>query len=93
MAELIRVHPEVAGALESRRPVVALETTLVAHGFSGGEGADVAREAEARVRELGAAPATVGVVDGFIRVGLASADLDRFASGAGSLIRWKSSNV
>jgi pseudouridylate synthase len=80
VAELIRVHPDVAGALESRRAVVALETTLVAHGFPTGAGADVAREAEGRIREAGAVPATVGVVDGAIRVGLSPAELDRFAS-------------
>jgi pseudouridylate synthase len=80
MADLIRIHPEVRAALESRRPVVALETTLVSHGFPEGEGAAVAAEAERRVRAAWAVPATVGVVDGVIQVGLTEEQLDRFGS-------------
>ena len=80
MADPVRVHQEIAGALEARRPVVALETALVSHGFPDGAGAEVAREAEARVRETGAVPATIGVVDGTIRVGLGDEELERFAS-------------
>jgi pseudouridylate synthase len=78
--DLVRVDPEIASALGGRRAVVALETTLVAHGFPGGRGAAVARESERRVREAGAVPATIGVVDGEIRVGLASAELERFSA-------------
>jgi pseudouridine-5'-phosphate glycosidase len=80
MADLIRIHPEVRAALESRRPVVALETTLVSHGFPPGEGAAVAAEAERRVRAAWAVPATVGVVDGVIQVGLTEDQLERFGS-------------
>src|SRR5919108_3607449 len=79
MAELLRIHPEVRAALESRRPVVALETTLVAHGFPAGEGAEVAAEAERRVRVAWAVPATIGVVDGVIQVGLSEEQLQRFS--------------
>jgi pseudouridylate synthase len=70
---------EVAEALRSGRPVVALETTLVSHGFSGGRGLAAARAAEARVREAGAVPATIGVIDGTVRAGLSAAELERFA--------------
>jgi pseudouridylate synthase len=80
VAELLRIHPEVRAALESRRPVVALETTLAAHGFPDGVGAEVAAEAERRVRVAWAVPATVGVIDGRICVGLEEGDLERFAS-------------
>jgi pseudouridine-5'-phosphate glycosidase len=80
VAELLRIHPEVRAALEARRAVVALETTLVAHGFPRGEGAEVAAEAERRVRVAWAVPATVGVVDGRICVGLEEGELERFAS-------------
>ena len=80
MKELLRIHPEVDAALKSRGPVVALETTLVSHGFPPGEGAEVAHEAERRVREAGAVPATIGIVDGAIRVGLRNAELDLFSS-------------
>lgn len=80
MADLIRIHPEVRAALEARRPVVALETTLVSHGFPGGEGGAVAAEAERRVRAAWAVPATVGVIDGVIQVGLEEEQLERFAA-------------
>ena len=76
----IDISREVAEALHGRRPVVALETTLVAHGFSDGRGLDVARESERRVREAGAVPAAVGVIGGTVRVGLADAELERFAA-------------
>jgi pseudouridine-5'-phosphate glycosidase len=62
--------------------VVALETTLVAHGFPGDEGVAVALESEERVRAAGAVPATVGILDGVVRVGLADEELARFDASA-----------
>jgi pseudouridylate synthase len=79
---VIEVAPEVARALKGREPVVALETTLAAHGFPAGEGIDVALAAEQQVREAGAVPATVGVLDGAVRVGLARDQLERFRAEA-----------
>ena len=73
------VAPEVAAALEAGVGVVALETTLVAHGFPAGEGLGVGVASEARVRGAGAVPATVGVLDGAVRVGLDEAELGRIA--------------
>lgn len=78
------VAEEVAEALARGGPVVALETTLVAHGFPGRQGLEVALGAEARVRAAGAVPATVGVVDGAVRAGLTAAELERFAAAGGS---------
>ena len=74
----VAVSEEVAAALADRRAVVALETTLVAHGFPAPEGVAVGLESERRVREAGAVPATVGVLDGRVRVGLEATDLERF---------------
>jgi pseudouridine-5'-phosphate glycosidase len=76
--ELIRISDEVAHALAERRPVVALETTLVAHGFPPGEGVVVGLDSERSVREAGAVPATIGVLDGELRVGLTEEELGRF---------------
>ena len=61
MKDPIRISDEVGHALADRRPVVALETTLVAHGFPADEGVGVALESERRVRDAGAVPATIGV--------------------------------
>jgi pseudouridylate synthase len=80
--DLIVVAAEVGQALAERRAVVALETTLIAHGFPAGEGVAVGVESERRVREAGATPATVGVLDGRLRVGLAEHELDRFDADA-----------
>ncbi len=79
MTQWTQVTEEVAEALARHRPVVALETTLVSHGFADGLGLAAATESERRVREAGATPATVGIVDGAIHVGLTQAELERFA--------------
>jgi pseudouridine-5'-phosphate glycosidase len=75
---VIVLAPEVEAALRDGTPVVALETTLVAHGFPPGEGVGVGAESERRVREAGAVPATIGVLDGAVRVGLRAEELERF---------------
>jgi pseudouridine-5'-phosphate glycosidase len=77
------VSAEVAAAIAEGAPVVALETTIVAHGFPPGDGLEVGRECEARVRAAGAVPATVAVLDGELRVGLTPDELERVSS-AGS---------
>ncbi|HEX7256394.1 MAG TPA: pseudouridine-5'-phosphate glycosidase [Gaiellaceae bacterium] len=71
---MIRIADEVREA----DAVVALETTIVAHGFPPDEGIAVGLESERRVREAGAVPATIGVLDGEIRVGLTEGELGRF---------------
>jgi pseudouridylate synthase len=79
---VIAFSPEVEEAIRRRAPVVALETTLVAHGFPPGEGVAVGLESEKQVRESGAVPATVGVLDGAVRVGLTEDELARFTADA-----------
>jgi pseudouridylate synthase len=71
---VIRVAHEVREA----EAVVALETTIVAHGFPLAEGIEVGLESERRVRDAGAVPATIGVLDGEIRIGLTPDELARF---------------
>jgi len=71
---VIRVSDEVRDSTA----VVALETTLVAHGFPPGEGVEVGLSSERAVREGGAVPATIGVLDGEIVVGLTEDELGRF---------------
>ena len=82
---MIRVVPDVAEALREGRPVVALETTLIAHGFPPDEGVAVGIESERRVRDVGAVPATIAVLDGEVRVGLDDNDLERFTADARKL--------
>jgi pseudouridylate synthase len=68
----------IADEVREATAVVALETTLVAHGFPAGQGIEVGLESERRVRAAGAVPATIGVLDGKIRVGLSTDELERF---------------
>ena len=82
MNDLIRLSEEVRTALEDGTPVVALETTLVAHGFPAPVGVEVGLESDRAVREAGAVPATTGVLDGRIHVGLSEEELARFTPAA-----------
>jgi pseudouridine-5'-phosphate glycosidase len=81
----LRLSPAVAAALSARRAVVALETTVVTHGLPSPEGVRVALEMEARVTAAGATPASVGLLEGDVRVGLAAAELERLAATPGTV--------
>jgi pseudouridine-5'-phosphate glycosidase len=78
-ASLLDVRPEPAAALRAGRPVVALESTLIAHGLPWPLNLETARAAEAAVRAAGATPATVAVWRGRPTVGLAPDELERLA--------------
>jgi pseudouridine-5'-phosphate glycosidase len=71
------LSPEVANALDAGRPVVALESTLLAHGLPRPENRAAADRVEAAVRAGGAVPATIAVLDGVPHVGLTAEQLDR----------------
>lgn len=78
MLDLI-FSPEVAEARVARRPIVALESTLIAHGLPWPDNFDVARELENKVRDAVAVPATIAVLDGRPRIGLPDGALERVA--------------
>lgn len=79
------LSPEVQDALASGRPVVALESTVITHGLPRPQNLELARSMEATVRAHGAVPATVAVLDGEIRVGLNSGELERLAGDQGAV--------
>jgi pseudouridine-5'-phosphate glycosidase len=76
----VEIRADVAEALESGAPVVALESTLISHGLPSPDNLEVAREAERLVRAEGAVPATVGLIGGVARVGLEAEDLELMAT-------------
>ncbi|KWW99799.1 Pseudouridine-5'-phosphate glycosidase [Carbonactinospora thermoautotrophica] len=76
----LRVHPEVAQALDEGLPVVALESTIISHGLTRPDNLRVAREIERTVRAAGAVPATVAVCAGRVCVGLDDTELEAVAS-------------
>jgi pseudouridine-5'-phosphate glycosidase len=79
-SEVHSVDPEVAAALATGEPVVALESTIISHGLPRPRNLEVAREVEAAVRAEGAVPATIGVVAGVARIGLDDAALELLAT-------------
>src|SRR5688572_23400778 len=79
MTEWLRVTDEVRAAAAAGRPVVALESTLIAHGLPWPVNLETARESEAAVRAAGAVPATIGVLGGVPTVGLSDEQLELLA--------------
>ncbi len=79
MNELIQLSPEVATARAEGRPVVALESTIIAHGMPWPQNLETAREVEDVIRAEGAVPATIAVIGGRIRVGLTNEELQQLA--------------
>jgi len=77
--EFLFVSDSIREAIATEQPIVALETTLVTHGFPSHEGLDLALELEDIVRAEGAAPATIGVLDGHLIVGLTPDQVNRLA--------------
>jgi pseudouridine-5'-phosphate glycosidase len=80
VTEPVVLASEVRQALDEGAAVVALETTIVAHGFPPGEGLAVGLDCELRIRDLGAVPAAVAVLEGALRVGLSRAELEQVAA-------------
>lgn len=78
--DLIALAPEVAEARASGQPLVALESTIIAHGMPHPQNLQTAREVEAVVREHGAVPATIAVLDGKVRIGLTDEQLALLAT-------------
>jgi pseudouridine-5'-phosphate glycosidase len=79
MNDLIQLSPEVAAARAAGRAVVALESTIIAHGMPWPQNLDTAREVEDVIRAEGAVPATIAVIGGRIRVGLTDEELQQLA--------------
>jgi pseudouridine-5'-phosphate glycosidase len=87
MKESLHFHPEVADALRTGRPVVALESTLITHGLPWPHNAQTALAMEAAVREAGAVPATIAILGGKITVGLTRAELENLAQRPAGSVR------
>jgi pseudouridine-5'-phosphate glycosidase len=82
-----RYSAEVQSALEARRPLVALETSVVAQGLPYPENLQAARTCEEAVRRAGAVPAAIALLDGEIRVGLSADEMRRLAEGKEKLVK------
>jgi pseudouridine-5'-phosphate glycosidase len=87
MDHLINFHPAVRDALDQDRPVVALESTVIAHGLPYPQNLETALAMEAAVREGGATPATIAVLAGRLTVGLSAEKLEYLASRPAGSVR------
>lgn len=87
MSYPLRISPEVQQALDHRQPLVALESTLITHGLPHPTNVDTALAMEAAVREGGAVPATIAVLDGIIIVGISEAQVRQLAAMPAGTVR------
>lgn len=76
---IIRYSKEVQEALENKKPIVALESTIISHGMPYPQNVQMAEKVEGIIRKEGAVPATIAIMDGVIKVGLEKADLEKLA--------------
>ncbi|MBR2748917.1 MAG: pseudouridine-5'-phosphate glycosidase, partial [Firmicutes bacterium] len=83
--EYLKIKPEVKEALEQGRPVVALESTIIAHGMPYPRNVETALNVEKVIREHGAVPATVAIIGGEIRVGLTPEEIEYLGTAKGVL--------
>ncbi len=84
---MIKLTDELNSAIAKGKPVVALESTIIAHGMPYPQNLEMAREVETIIRENGAIPATIAVIDGELRAGLAELELEHFAKTGPSIIK------
>ena len=79
MNQYLDIHPDVAKALANNQPVVALESTIISHGMPWPENAETAKLVEQTVRDNGATPATIAIINGRLKVGLSNDEIDELA--------------
>src|SRR5699024_11814031 len=80
MNALVSINPEVQETLEQGKPVVALESTIISHGMSYPQNVEMANQTEQIIRDNGAVPATIAIIDGKIQVGLNEEQLELMAT-------------
>ena len=85
--DLLDFSPEVAEALSAKKPIVALESTIITHGMAYPRNVETARSVEEAAREMGAVPATIAVIDGRFRVGLNGQEIERLGELTGGVVK------
>ncbi|QEK12998.1 pseudouridine-5'-phosphate glycosidase [Crassaminicella thermophila] len=81
LKQYLDIHPEVKKALEEKKAVVALESTIISHGMPYPQNIQTAKNVEKIVRENGAVPATIGILNGRLKVGLTDEELEYMGKG------------
>lgn len=80
MKQYLTFTEEVQQALQNKLPIVALETTIISHGMPYPQNIEMAKEVEQIIRTNGAVPATIGIMNGKIKIGLNESELEEFAT-------------
>ena len=83
----IKLTPDVKAALAKGKPVVALESTIIAHGMPYPQNYEMAKKVETIIHDHGATPATIAIVDGKLRAGLSETELEHFAKTGPSILK------
>lgn len=83
LAPYLTISPDVAAALAAKAPVVALESTIITHGMPYPQNLEMAKNVEKVIRDNGATPATIAIMDGKFHVGVTEVDLERLAQTGG----------
>jgi pseudouridine-5'-phosphate glycosidase len=86
-ADLLDFSPEVAEARSAKKPIVALESTIITHGMPYPRNVETALAVEHAAREMGAVPATIAVIEGRLRVGLSGEEIDRLGQLSGGVVK------
>lgn len=83
----LEYSPEVVQAMDSNKPIVALESTIIAHGMPYPQNVETARQVEACVRETGAIPATIAILNGKLKIGLSETELEYLGESGRKVIK------
>ena len=83
----IKLSTAVKSALKKGKPVVALESTIIAHGMPYPQNLEMARKVENIIMDEGAVPATIAIIDGELRAGLSAEELEGFAKNGPSIMK------
>ena len=87
MHQYLDISPEVAAALANNQPIVALESTIISHGMPWPENAQTAKKVEQLIRDNGAVPATIAIINGRLKAGLSSDEIDTLGQAGLSVIK------
>ena len=82
---MLKINPEVLKAISDNKPVVALESTIISHGMPYPKNVKTALEVEQTIRDHGAIPATIGIIDGDAIVGMTPEEIEEFGKRKGIL--------
>ncbi len=86
-SDYLEVHPDVKGALEQNKPIVALESTIISHGMPFPQNMETALNVEHIVRENGAVPATIAILNGKFKVGLTKDEIEHLSRSGAKIVK------